>query len=380
MSDPLIRSHRLRRSPFMSAYLPPGASVGVYNRRMYPWSIGDDVQEMYWHLRRAVMLYDVPETPLEISGPEACTFLNYLFTRDISGLRIGRASYAIACDPSGGILMDGVLMRLDEDRYWYVMADGPFESWMRAHAMQFDVSIRDPDSWVLQVQGPRALDVLAAIVDGAPPSPFNYFGVARCTIQQQPIIVSRTGWTGEMGFEIYITPDVDGPALWHFILERGAPHELRFGGLDSMGIRRIEAGIYDNGTDLTPDLTPYAAGLGKFVHLNKENFIGRESLSNADRTVRLRGFTCRDAAPLRGDSIVGSRGAVGVVTSAAWSPALDCGIGFAKFHEAAGLAAPLAVRSQGAEHSSELVNLPFFDADKLLPRGIAAGPHEARSP
>ena len=130
---------------------------------------------------------------------------------------------------------------------------------------------------MLQVQGPRALDVLAAIVDGAPPSPFDYFGVARCTIQQQPIIVSRTGWTGEMGFEIYTTPDVDGPALWHFILERGAPHELRFGGLDSMGIRRIEAGIYDNGTDSLLISRPMLPGWAS-SYTEQGKLIGRESL------------------------------------------------------------------------------------------------------
>lgn len=126
VAAPIIRTSRFLRSPFMPAYLPDDAVVGVYNRRLYPWSIGDDLNTAYWQLRRMAMLYDVPETPIEIAGPEACVLLNYLFTRDVDNLRIGRASYAIACNAQGGVIMDGVLLQLREDCFWYVQADGEF--------------------------------------------------------------------------------------------------------------------------------------------------------------------------------------------------------------------------------------------------------------
>ena len=372
MPDPVIRPHRFQASPFMPAYMPPGTSVGIYNDRMYPWAMGDDIQQKYWHLRHAVMLYDVPETPVEIAGAQACELLNYLFTRDISTLRVGRACYAIACDSDGGILMDGVLMRLDESRYWYVMANGPFESWLRAHAMHFDVRVRDPNSWVLQIQGPRALEVLARVVDGELRAPFNYFAVAECTIDHQPVIVSRTGWTAEMGFEIYASDGVDGPRLWRHLLAGGEQYELQYGGLDSMGIRRIEAGIFDNGTDIDPSLTPYAAGLGNFVNLGKREFIGRKALVNADRTLRLHGITCPSTAPARGDRVVCANNDVGTVTSAAWSLELDYGVGFAKLGVDPQLTGPLTiVKPDGVEHPIAFAELPFFDKEKLLPRGPA---------
>ena len=372
MSQPTIRPHRFCASPFMPAYLPSDASVGIYNGRMYPWSIGDDVNEKYWHLRRAAMLYDVPETPIEITGAQALQLLNYVFTRDVSTLRVGRACYAIACNPQGGILMDGVLMRLGENRYWYVMAHGPFETWIRAHAMRFDAEIRDPGSWVLQVQGPRALEILASVTDGAMPDPFNYFGVAECRIGGQAVFVSRTGWTNEMGFEIYTGADVDGPAFWHHLLVAGAPHDLGFGGLDSMGIRRIEGGIFDNGTDIAPDLTPYAAGLGQFVNLDKCDFVGRDALAKADRTLRLRGFVCSSITPERGEQVTCDAKEAGVVTSATWSPELDCGVGFANLRPGTPDKGIWHItKANHSTHAIQFTDLPFFDKQKRLPRGLA---------
>jgi len=368
-----IRAHRFQRSPFFDAYAPAGTLVGVYNRRLYPWTIGDDVVANYWTLRRKAALYDVPETPIEIVGPGAERLLNKVLIRDISKLKVGRATYGLACLADGGILMDGVLMHLAPDRFFYVQADGDFFGWLSAHGLGMDVAVRDPNSWVLQVQGPAALDVLANAAEGGRPEPFRYFDVAFCRIGGQDLIVSRTGWTNEMGFELYTLGDVDGPKLWNDLIAAGKPHGLIGTGLDSMGIRRIEGGILDNGTDMDSSMTPFAAGLGKFVDFDKGDFIGRDALLDADRRCRLFGLRVADAAPLRGSEVLDGGATVGWMTTGAWSPYLECGVGYVRF-DAPGYQPGdrVAVRlPDGGEHDGEVVELPFYDKEKLIPRGLS---------
>ena len=369
-----LSSKRFDMSPWMPAYLTDRAVLGVYSRRFYALGIGDDPTGDYWRLRRGAVLYDVPERPIEISGPDAYALLDRVLCRDISKLRPGRATYAIACNERGGVLMDGVLMKLGDERYWYVLADGEFLPWLEAHALGMDVAIRDPDSWVLQVQGPRSLDVLPDLLDGPAPEPFRYFSVHEAAIDGHPFLVSRTGWTGEMGFELYpLSPDLDGPAMFRRILARGEARGLVFASLESMGVRRIEAAIMDNSTDMNPSMTPYDAGLGRFVDLDKAaGFIGRAVLGNAPKGSRFFGVTCPTAAPLAGCTI-GWRGrAVGETTAGAWSPYLETGIAFARFDETdAWVGRSVTVTlTDGSEHAGEVVALPFYDADKKIPRGL----------
>ena len=150
------------RSPFYRHALANGATWVVYNRRMMPVSMtnGDRFQA-YWTLRKGVVRLDTGELSTEFRGPDAERLLNRLFTRDVSKMKPGRSAYGVACWPDGGVLVDGILIRLAEDRFWYVQADGDFVGWGRAHGLGMDVEIADPQSWVHQVQGPRAFDVLA---------------------------------------------------------------------------------------------------------------------------------------------------------------------------------------------------------------------------
>ena len=138
--------HRIARSPFCSHYETDSTEFGIYNHRLYPWSLGDDTTKAYWRLRKQVMMYDVPETPIEIKGPHADRLLNKVFTRDVTRLKNDRAGYAIACFPDGGIMMDGVLIKLEHYMYWYVQADGEFFDWLIAHSIGLDVQISDPNS------------------------------------------------------------------------------------------------------------------------------------------------------------------------------------------------------------------------------------------
>jgi aminomethyltransferase len=374
-SHPSVRisAKRFRQSPYFHCYADANAILGVYGKRFYALSLGEDPVSRYWALRRNVVLYDVPERPVEISGPDAVSLLEQVFSRKVAGLRIGRAQYTIACLPSGGILMDGVLLRLKKDRFWYVHADGEFDTWLIARGLDMEVMIHDPNSWVLQVQGPKSLDVLAAACDDGMPDAFNYFDVTECRLGGQSLLVSRTGWTGELGFEVYTSGDAtDGEALWNHLMAAGNASGILSSGLESMGIRRIEAGILDYGTDMDRTMTPFQANLGRFVDLDKEDFIGREALRQADRRPLLCGLTCQASIPWAGLEVRRGSNMIGRMTTGAWSPYLRCGIGYLRLSVAGdGHAKPVSlVDRDGNSHDGQIVPLPFYDEKKKIPRGL----------
>lgn len=375
-SHPSVRisAKRFRTSPYFECYARPNAVLGVYAKRFYALSLGEDPVSRYWALRQNVVLYDVPERPVEISGPHATRLLEQVFSRNVASLPIGRMRYAIACLENGGILMDGLLLRLAADRFWYVQADGEFTTWLMARGLGMEVAVNDPDSWVLQVQGPRSLDVLAAACDHGMADKFNYFDVTECRLGGQSLMVSRSGWTGEMGFEVYTNGDeTDGKALWNHLMAAGQALGILSSGLESMGIRRIEAGILDNGTDMDQSMTPFQANLGRFVDLDKEGFIGREALLHADRRPLIYGLRCRTSIPWAGLEVRRDGAAIGRMTTGAWSPFLDCGIGYIRLSEAQDdpWAKPVSVIDRdGNPHAAEIVELPFYDRKKEIPRGL----------
>lgn len=369
-----ISAKRFEPSPYTEKYATDDMIYGVYCRRFYPLSIGEDPIEQYWKLRQGVMLFDVPEKPLEIKGPDAVALLERVFTRRIDNLKTWRARYALACTPQGGILMDGVLIRLAQDHFWYVMADGEFESWLPAHSHGLEVTIRDPGSRVIQIQGPKSLEVLQAAAKGVVPEGFGYFHAGMFDLGGQELLVTRTGWTGEMGVEIYSEgTKTDHHALWDHLMSAGKPFGMEFGSAEAMGIRRIEAGILDNGTDIDPSMTPYEAGIGAFVELGKPDFVGREALLQADQGSLLMGLSCAEAVPLAGLQVLDGGSVVGHMTTGAWTPYLDTGIGFVRFYQKGdwpGRRLKLCTQ-EGSKHDCEVVELPFYDAEKKIPRGLA---------
>lgn len=361
--------------PYHHLHQQRGAKYCVYNNRLMAVDQGGDRFEEYWKQRREAGLVDTGERPTEIAGPDAEAFCNKLFTRNCSTLKPGRAGYGLLLYPDGGILCDGILMRLAPDKFWYVQADGPVYSWFVAQAEGMNVRIRDPKSWVSQVQGPRALPVLAAASDTGLPPNFTYFAVARTTFGGQPVIVSRTGWTGEVGFEWYTLPDeapVDGERLWNHVLAAGKPHGLSVCGLDSMDIRRIEAGILNNISDMDETMNPYQAGLGSFVDMRKPDFIGKAALATADRGLLLHGLKCPDGEPLVDGELFRGERRIGRVTAAAWSPFLKCGTAIVRLDYVADAEpAEVCVRLRdGSLAQARLVGLPMYDADKAIPRGV----------
>ena len=369
-----VSAKRFAQSPWLASYITPESILGVYSGRFYALSVGNDPLEDYWHLRREVALFDVPEHPIQIAGAGARAYLNRLFCRDISKLRIGRATYAIACNHDGGILMDGVLMRVAQDSYWYVLADGEFLGWMDACRPEFDVQVSDPNSWVLQLQGPRSLDLLADLLGDKMFAAFKYFSVHECELNGEPFYISRTGWTGELGFELYSrNPAIDGAKMMAYLLEAGAPHGLRLCALEAMGIRRIEAGIMDNGTDMNSSMTPFAAGLTPFVDLDKTDHIGAAALRAADKRGRFFGISAAHGTPIGRHKIECDTKVVGELTAAGRSPYLQKFVAYARFFEPdCWLGKTVTLRTDAGDcFSAEVVSLPFYDPQKRIPRGLA---------
>ena len=300
-------------------------------------------------------------------------FLDKVLARKVSTMHEGRGYYAIACTPQGGVFMDGVIFKLGPDRFWYVQADGPFETWLLAHSGGFDVTISDPKSRVLQIQGPASIDIMKAASNGAITEALPYFRSGFFTLGGQNLYVSRTGFTGELGFEIYSDgARTDHLALWDHLMKVGAPYGMTFSSTRSLTIRRIEAGILGNLTDIDTTMTPFEAGLTPFINMNKGDFIGREALVHADRRCLLVGLTCQTATPAAGSVILDAGSAVGHITAGVPSPTLGCGIGYARFNqpgEWVGRSMHLKL-TDGSLHACDIVSLPFFDPDKNIVRGI----------
>ena len=346
---------------------------GIYAGRFFAVYNGEDPIEKYWKLRRKALIFDVPEKPVEISGPDALPLLEKVLSRKVETMQEGRGYYAIACTPRGGIFMDGIAFKLGEDRYWYVQADGPFEAWLIANSNGMDVTISDPLSRVLQIQGPASIDIMYSASSGDIDDSMRYFSSGYFDIGGQELYVSRTGFTNELGFEIYCDgANTDHLALWDHLMAAGEPYGMEFSSTRALTIRRIEGGILGNTIDMDMTMTPFEAGLAKFVDMSKGNFIGRDALEGCDRRPLLFGLTCETATPAGGSKIIYGEKVVGRITAGVPSPTLGLGIGYARFFSPGnwcGRAVSLRLPNNEI-HFGRIVEIPFFDREKKIVRGL----------
>jgi aminomethyltransferase len=371
------RGARLRRTPFFQATQRYGATAyTVYNHTLFPIGFAD-LEEEYWHLLRDVTLWDVGvERQVEITGPDALAFTNQLTPRDLDRCAVGQGKYVVITAEDGGIINDPVLLRLGENHFWLALADSDVLLWARGVALRsgLKVQITEPDVWPLQVQGPKAKPVIQALF-GDRALGLSYYHFFETTLDGIPVVVTRTGWTGEVGYEIYLRDGSKGDQLWERVMTAGAPHGIRPTGPSD--IRRIEAGILNWGADMTLENTPYEVGLERLVDEDKRaDFIGRDAL----RRVKAAGVTRK----LVGVEIAGPRiefnatkwpvlaggRPVGHVTSAIYSPRLEKNIGYVLVpvaHAALGTSLVVAVPEVG-ERAATVVPKPFVDPSKAIPK------------
>ncbi len=358
--------------PLSYQELPYDPEYTLYNNHLMPESLNhasDD--EMYWKVRTEVIFRHTGELPVEISGPDAERLLNRVFTRDVSRVKVGRFSYQFACYHDGGMITDGVLLRLGAERFWMAQADGDLFKWYKAHAEGLDVKIHDPNVWVSQIQGPRALDGLAAVLDGSMPDPFRYFDCAEVSIADQPCVISRSGFTNELGWEVYLLPESEIPAIGDHILRTGERCSMILTGTPVFRARCIEAGLLNAGSDFGTNTTPFEVSLGHMVEFDHRDFIGRATLETADRRCRTWGLRVSGGVALLGRTITIGGNVAGRVCSSGYSPFQGCGVCIVRMDDPAhGPGSRVEVEAiDGGRVPAVLCTLPMCDEDRLIPRG-----------
>lgn len=371
-----------RKSPFYEATKRHGCkSWGVYNHMLLPTLYDDPITE-YWALVNDVTLWDVAvERILEITGPDAFDFANLLTCRDLTTCEVGQCRYAIITARRGGIVNDPVLLRVDEDRFWFALADSDALLYAKGVAALagMDVDIDEPDVSPLQVQGPKSRDVLRDLLGDVVAS-LRYYQCTQAELDGIPLVVSRTGWTGEVGFEIYLRDGSRGDELFEHVFQAGEPYGIRV--IAPSEARRIEAGIFNFGSDITrwTDTPFHLTGLEKYVELDQEiDFIGKEALREIrdgnllDRKlvgIEIGGDPMTDECALNdfwplveGDAVVGR------ITAGAWSPRLKKNIGYGWV--------PIRREEPRSELEADtprgrvpvtVAPLPFLDPDKDVPK------------
>lgn len=359
--------------PLTYQELPYEPEYSLYAGRLTPEKMTNATpDEMYWAARQGIILRHTGEHPFEIAGPDALTLLQKIFPRDVSKVKIGRCSYQFACYHDGGMITDGLLLRVAEDRYWFAQADGDLFSWYMAHAAGLDVTIHDPVVWVSQIQGPHSMKLLAHLLDGPMPDPWRYFDWAEVSMAGQQVIISRTGFTNELGWEIYFRPENDIEMLGDLILEEGTKMGMILTATPGFRGRRIEAGLLSAGQDFSRYTTPFAVGLGRFIDFDCGDFVGRDALLKADRTCKSWGIRVEGGIALRGRTLFQDGVGIGRVTSSTWSPYQVCGIGIVHLDgDAQGPGDSVEVDcTDGTRHRAELCTLPMYDAKGEIVRGI----------
>jgi len=366
-----------RRSPYWQRTVEAGCtSWDLYNHMLIPTLYDDDELE-YRHLLEHVTLWDVAvERQVEITGPDAARFTQLLTCRDLSACEVMQAKYAPIIAPSGGIVNDPILLRLGENHFWLSLADS--DTLLYCLGVQafagLDVTLREPDVSPLQIQGPKSKDVMRGLL-GEEVAGLRYYRCWEGDLDGIPIVVSRTGWTGEVGFEIYLRDGSRGLDLWDRVMAAGAPYQIR--PIAPSDQRRLEAGIFNYGNDMGIEDTPFhVTGMERLVEFSAD-FIGKPALrrlaaEGVDRKligVEIGGEPLRmwleDFWPVRAGGEI-----VGRLTSASRSFRLEKNIGYAWV--------PIALAEPG--HELELVSpdgpvpavtatLPFWDPGKDVPKG-----------
>ena len=368
-----------RRSPFFEKTLEAGCSAyDIYNHMYLPGYYADPVEE-YWALLNGVTLWDVGvERIVEITGPDASEFTNRLTCRDLTKCAVGQGKYVLITAEDGGIVNDPVLLRVEESRWWLALADSDAGLWARGAAVYsgLDVTVREPDVHPVQVQGPKSKDVIRQLFGDAV-ADLRYYWTAETSVDGIPVVVSRTGWTGEVGYEVYLRDGSRGGDLWDRIMEAGRSHDIR--PIAPCEARRIEAGIFNYGSDMTIENTPFeVSGLERLVEAQEADYIGKAALEH----IRIVGVKKKlvgvevegDALPFeiseKRPALVDGQ-AVGTVTDLIWSPRLERNIGYVWMPF--GLSRPgteLEIESlDGTRVPGRTAAIPFIDPKKQVPLG-----------
>ena len=366
---------QIRKSPFFDATIEWGATgFSVYNHMYIPRDFGDPEQN-FWNLVNEAILCDVSvERQVEISGPDAAKFVQLLTPRDLSKMKVGQCKYILITNQDGGLLNDPVLLKLAEDRFWISLADSDILLWAQGVAVntEFDVNIFEPDASPLQLQGPKSRDIMLKLFDESILD-LKYYWHREYKWNDISLVVSRTGWSSELGYEIFLTDQTMGSELWNHIMLVGKPMGLKPGHTSS--IRRIEGAMLSYHADADITTNPFELGLDRLVNLNvPHDFIGKKALAK----IKKEGVKQRQVGlvlecdPLEGPNtkfwtIKNEERKVGKVTSAIYSPRLKKNIALAMVaSKVIENEVTLQVETSNGSYPANVVDLPFYDPNKSI--------------
>ena len=366
---------QVRKSPYSDAALRWGAKgFSVYNHMYIPRDFGDPVQN-FWNLVNDAILCDVAvERQVEITGPDAAAFTQYLCCRDLSSCAVGQCKYVLITDQNGGIINDPILLKLGENHFWLSIADSDVILWAKglAAGMNMDVTITEPDVSPLQLQGPKSRDILRAVF-GDEPAKLKYYRFMEYDWKGTKLIISRTGWSSELGYEIFLTDGSKGDELWELLMTVGGPMGLYPGHTSS--IRRIEGGMLSYQADVTLENNPFEIGMDRLVDLEMDaDFVSKKALTS----IKKNGVTqYQVGVVIDGPALIGSNDEkwpilvgeqkVGMITSAIHSPRLEQNIALALVAiDHADIGTHVTIAMPDGHRSGTIAQRPFFDPNKSI--------------
>ena len=366
---------QIRKSPFFDATIEWGATgFSVYNHMYIPRDFGDPEQN-FWNLINEAILCDVSvERQVEISGPDAARFVQFLTPRDLSQMKVGQCKYILITNQDGGLLNDPVLLKLADDRFWISLADSDILLWAQGVAVNtdYDVNIFEPDASPLQLQGPKSRDIMVKLF-GESILDLKYYWHREYKWNGISLIVSRTGWSSELGYEIFLTDHTMGNELWNHIMLIGEPLGLKPGHTSS--IRRIEGAMLSYHADADITTNPFELGLDRLVNIDSsQEFIGKKALvkirtEGVDKTQVGLVIECD---PLGGPNtkfwpVKKGEQKVGKVTSAVYSPRLKKNIALAMLSvKSIDKSIKFQVETSHGSFPAHIVDLPFYDPNKSI--------------
>jgi aminomethyltransferase len=366
---------QIRKSPYFDSTVKWGATgFSVYNHMYIPRDFGSPEQN-FWNLIEKAILCDVAvERQVEITGPDAYKFTQLLTPRDLSKLAVGQCKYVLITNNEGGILNDPVLLRLAENHFWLSLADSDVLLWAQGVAINagLNVQIREPDVSPLQLQGPTSGEIMVKLF-GEDIKNLKYYWLREYNLDGIPLIVSRTGWSSELGYEIYLRDGTKGNKLYEKIMLAGKDNGLQPGHTSS--IRRIEGGMLSYHADADINTNPFELGLDRLVNLDNDiNFIGKEAL----KKIRQEGITRKqlgieiDCEPLKGPNttfweLKKNDVNIGKITSAVYSPRLKKNIALAMVSvEQSEIGNEFQVTTNEGTFNCVVVEKPFYDPKKKI--------------
>jgi len=367
---------QIRKSPFYDATVRWGAKgFSTYNHMYIPRDFGNP-EENFWNLVNDAILCDVAvERQVQIKGPDASKFVQMMTPRDLSNMQVGQCKYVILTNQDGGILNDPVLLKVDENCYWFSLADSDVLFWAQGLSVNsdYDVDISEPDVSPLQLQGPKSRDIAIklfgdSIVD------LKYFWFKRFRLDDINLLVSRTGWSSELGYEIFLLDSSQGDDLYERIMQTGKSMGLKPGHTST--IRRVEGGMLSYHADMDINTNPIELGMDRLIDLDKDfNFIGKSALE----TISKNGVSQKHIGieifcdPMNGPNtkfwniLNNEEKVIGKVTSAVYSPRLKKNIGLAMILSEYSLIGTEIIVDQVSTKSKALVvDKPFYDPNKAL--------------